>query len=106
VEAWNYIVNQSHGEDFTGTKIREVLAGKWGEGVLIKVRTIGLVWSDEDFRALATKLASGPAATHFDIETLDKLRRYRLKGVSFHHLAFIKRSTVTNGASALGYSVE
>ena len=89
-EAWTYLVR--HGNHLMAhklpskirTAIIEVLERKWDmrDSSWINIHDFCLIWADQRYRSLATKLASGPGADVFDIETLNKLKLSRLDGVS------------------------
>jgi hypothetical protein len=90
-EAWAYLFK--HGDHITKKThrlpkkiqdaIAEVLKGNWDAEVVdrIKIHDFGLIWSDQHYKKLATKLRNGPAAEAFNIEILNTLKTYRLEGV-------------------------
>ncbi|OBT68677.1 hypothetical protein VE03_01760 [Pseudogymnoascus sp. 23342-1-I1] len=91
-EAWAYLVQ--HGGHITNDThkvpkkmqdaIIEVLERNWDEEVVarIKIHDFGVIWSDENYKKLATKLWDGPAAEVFriNIGILNLLKTYRLEG--------------------------
>jgi hypothetical protein len=87
-EAWTYLVK--HGDHITQPLARnvrlaiiEVLKKRWEAQCLSKInlRNFALIWLDPGYKILATKLAIGPAAEVFDIDTIYELKKCRLEGV-------------------------
>lgn len=89
-EAWAYLVQRGHRleDDKLPSKVRDnimdVLREKWDvKNHDINVHNFGLVWADPRCRALATRLCEvGPGRDAFDIDMINKLKSYRLGGVS------------------------
>ncbi|KFY45383.1 hypothetical protein V494_00979 [Pseudogymnoascus sp. VKM F-4513 (FW-928)] len=86
-EAWNYLVQ--HGHQVTSQApagveqaFIAILKDKWeDDGIArINMHSFAIVWLDPTYKSLATRLAKGPTAEVFNIETIRELKKCRLEG--------------------------